>query len=122
MIEDIAADILNDPDFGAVDIVASTDDGTLYHLKALFTHLPESVDQLKSAFARSGLNAWVAVSDLPAYADVSHIVTVGSVTHRVLDRERVAGSVRFQLLSVEGAPPAAADFRIQDWGADFNVG
>ena len=122
MIEDVAALVLNDPDIGAVDIVAAADDGTLYHCRALFTHLPESVDQLKSAFSRSGLNAWVAASDLPAYADISHIVTVGGVTHRVLDRERVAGSVRFQLLSVEGAPPAAADFRVQDFGADFNVG
>ena len=122
MTDDVAALVLNDPDVDSVDIVAATDDGTLYHLKALFTHLPESTDQLKSAFSRSGLNAWAAVSDLPAYADVSHIVTVGGATHRVLDRERVAGSVRFQLVSVEGAPPAAADFRIQDWGADFNVG
>ena len=122
MIEDVAALVLNDPDAGAVDVVAATDDGTLYHLKALFTHLPESTDQLKSAFSRSGFNAWVAASDLPAYADVSHIVTVGGVTHRVLDRERVAGSVRFQLLSTEGAAPAAADFRVQDFGADFNVG
>ena len=122
MIEDVAALVLNDPDIGATDVVAATDDGTLYHCRALFTHLPESVDQLKSAFSRSGLNAWVAASDLPAYADISHIVTVGGVTHRVLDRERVAGSVRLELLSVEGVPPAAADFRIQDFGADFNVG
>ena len=122
MIEDVAALVLNDPDIGAVDIVAATDDGTLYHLKALFTHLPESVDQLKSAFSRSGFNAWIAASDLPAYADVTHIVMANHVTYRVLDREPVAGSVRFQLLSVEGAPPAAADFRIQDFGADFNVG
>ena len=122
MIEDIAALVLNDPDIHGVDIVAAADDGTLYHCRALFTHLPESVDQLKSAFSRSGLNAWVAASDLLAYADITHIVMANHVTYRVLDRERVAGSVRFQLVSTEGARPAAADFRVQDFGVDFNVG
>ena len=123
MIEDVAALVLNDPDIGAVDIVVVLRDGSLINTRAKLTHLPESVDQLKSAFSRSGLNAWVAESDVPSYEGVDHIVTAARVTHRVLDTERVGGSIRFQLLSTEGAPPAAADFRIQDFsGVDFGVG
>ena len=99
MLDDIAADILNDTDVSAPWISSPSDRRrhALPPARLSFTHLPEAVEQLKSAFSRSGLNAWVAVSDLPAYADVSHIVTVGGVTHRVLDRERVAGSVRFRV-------------------------
>ena len=122
MIDDVAGLVLNDPDIGAEDILVVLRDGTLINCRAKVTHLAESVDQLKSAFSRSGLNAWIAESDVPSFEDADHIVTAARVTHRVLDTERVAGSIRFELLSTEGRPPSDHDFRSQDFGIDFGIG
>ena len=122
MIEDVAAFVLNDPDIGGQDATVMLDDGALIGpVQAKFTDLAESVDQLKSAFARSGLNCWIAVSDLPSYRKAQFVMsTFGCCTHRVLDREVVAGSVRFQLVE---SPSMFPDFSPLDFSSeDFNTG
>ena len=122
MIEDVAALVLLDPDIGAVDVICSLYDGTLVSAKALITELAESPDQLKSAFSRSGLNAWISAAAVPDYSRVQYLVTAEHVTYRVLDREREADSVRLMLASTEGISSFAGDFSGLDFSdADFDV-
>ena len=123
MIEDVAALVMNDPDIGGEDILVVLRDGTLVNTRAKVTFLfsirrpaqkrvlairPQCVDR--------------GESDLPVYEGADFIVTAARVTYRILDTERVAGSIRFQLLPTEGRRPSDHDFRSQDFGGvDFAV-
>ena len=118
--EDVSAIVLADADIGSVEVVVVLGSGNLHTVRAVVTELDETQDQLKSAFSRSGLLAWIAVSALPNYADAESMIVPGHGRQRVLDTQRVAGTVRFMLVT---APTAVGDFNPGDFlSMDFSTG